>query len=140
MIEVYASQVYSIQDGQWTEPSIFEKVTSSQTWWKHSTQQEEDTSIIPVRNRTSSFHSSFIPTTIRTWNSLDVNIRKSPLVVSFKHKLKITMIRKCNGNFSMDKGKAVIFHTCIQLVLSSLNQHMCTLRIVPSLICHGCNT
>ncbi|KAK2140704.1 hypothetical protein LSH36_1274g00030 [Paralvinella palmiformis] len=61
-------------------------------------------------------------------------------MVSFKLNLKKTMFRKCNDYFNVDKGNSVIAHTRVRLGLNPLNQQMYTLRIVPSPICHRCNT
>ena len=75
--------------------------------------------------RTTSYYKSFLPLTLRSWNSLDETTKQSPKVSSFKRN-----ISRSNNNVPLYyettqlSRKSQILHTRLRLECSSLNHHL----------------
>ena len=57
--------------------------------YKHFRRDETTTNYVPP-TRTVSHANSFLPSTLRDWNSLDLIVRNSPTLNSFKRQLNQT--------------------------------------------------
>ena len=73
-------------------------------------------------SRTISFRNSFIPSSIRLWNAVDPSIQNCSSLSSFKRHLRNSNFPKANPLFSYGKGRGPVYHTCIRMGLSALNQ------------------
>ena len=77
------------------------------------------------RCRTSCFQTSFLPSTIRHWNGLSIEIRNSPSLSIFK-----TILKKQFSStrppiyYSTGHRKASICHTRLRMGMSQLNAHL----------------
>ena len=88
--------------------------------------------------RTTSYYKSFLPSTLRSWNSLDENIKQSPTLSSFKRN-----ISSSNNNVppyyetTQLSRKSQILHTRLRLECSSLNHHLFKKNLIvnPSCAC-----
>ena len=104
------------------------------------------TSNINLRNRlnikqvkftTKRYGDSFLPSTIRLWNNLPLDIRESESLEIFKSKLKTTLLSVdyTPSYFSYGKRFPNICHTQLRLGYSQLNSHLHKFNIVLSPAC-----
>ena len=92
--------------------------------------------------RTESFRRSFIPSTIRDWNSIPDNIKSAPSIASFKFQLSRTDEFKPSKPpkwFSHGKRKLNITLTQIRNNCSALAQDLVNNHIQVNQICQNCN-
>ena len=88
--------------------------------------------------RTTSYYKSFLPSTLRSWNSLDETIKQSPTMSSLKRN-----ISRSNNNvppyyeITQLSRKSQILHTRLGLECSSLNHHLFRKNLIanPSCAC-----
>ncbi|MCG8096458.1 MAG: endonuclease/exonuclease/phosphatase family protein, partial [Candidatus Thiodiazotropha endolucinida] len=73
-----------------------------------------------IRTKTSLYHNSFLPSTLREWNNLPVEVRQLPTLNSFKYHLSKDK-RKVPKHYYHGKRKAQILHTRLRTGCSSLN-------------------
>ena len=76
--------------------------------------------------RTSRFQKSFFPSTITGWNSLDLDVRNSVSLPTFKAKLRSTLFPHCYNklfDFSFSR-RASIDHTRLRLGFSCLREYL----------------
>ncbi len=93
-------------------------------------------SISLVKTKKVKVYNSFIPKTIRDWNSLDT-LKNSPSLSAFKAKYKRDLLKTPNPHYLYEHGDANIHHTRLRLGLSNLKSHLFTYNLVQSPIC-GC--
>jgi hypothetical protein len=93
---------------------------------------------IPMGKRTV-YVNSFIPSTVRAWNNLDINIRNCNSVDSFKYQLKKKRCRKKNKLYSKFSGRNAINHTRIRLRLSGLKAQRHAYKHVLLPTCDFCS-
>ena len=76
--------------------------------------------------RTSRFQKSFFPSAITGWNSLDLDVRNSLSLSTFKAKLRSTLFpHSYNKLFDFSFSRhASIYHTCLRLGFSSLREYL----------------
>ena len=87
--------------------------------------------------RTQSYASSFLPATIRDWNSLPISTRQSESVPSFKYKLR-THSAKPSLLYNVGSRRNQIMHCRLRLGCSSLNHDLHRKNIIDSPLC-TCN-
>jgi hypothetical protein len=87
--------------------------------------------------RTSQASHSFIPSTLKIWNSLDPQIKNCSTLSSFKSKIKYSPnpMTKLYSLFYGFNGK---YLTQMRLGLSKLKMHLFTYNIVPEPYCQNC--
>ena len=81
---------------------------------------------------------SFFPNTIREWNSLDINVRNSINLSTFKRKIK-TPINQAPFYFREGDRKLNILHTKLRYRCSGLNSDLSRVNLVESNNC-SCGT
>ena len=110
-------------------------------------QRVQTTSRYPLRNmndlivptaRTVSYINSFLPSTIREWNSLDESVRNSPSLNSFKFQINrnsetYTYPRYFDVIHTTRVGQ--IYHARLRLECSSLKHHLFNKNIVADPLC-----
>jgi hypothetical protein len=97
-------------------------------------------SLIPIRAKSTKYYNSFIPSSVRKWNTLDITIKSATSLDSFKRTLKKSMFKNTTGRFyNKSKGKASVNHTRIRLGLSALKHQLYTYGIVAIPTCTLCN-
>ncbi len=76
-----------------------------------------------IKTKSNAFCNSFLPSTIKLWNKLDIKIKEQPTLSSFKRELKgeKTLVKK---RFLEGKRKEQIIHARIRLGHSGLNEHL----------------
>lgn len=79
--------------------------------------------LLVPRTRTLNFRKSFLPSTIRLWNKLDINIRNSVSLPAFKYAMKKSLFPSTNKLFSYGFGNAQVHLSRMRMGLSALNQH-----------------
>ena len=90
---------------------------------------------IPIA-RTTTYYKSFLPATLRSWNSLDEAVKQSPTISSFKRN-----IARPNENVPQYyetiqlSRKSQILHTRLRLECSSLNHHLFKKNLIDSPLC-----
>ena len=99
-----------------------------------------ENSFIPVRTHTNRYYRSFIPTTIKKWNTLETTLKTAPSINTFKNALKKSMFTKSVGYYSRGHGQAAITHTRIRLGLSPLKHQLYSYSIANSPNCTLCNS
>ena len=88
---------------------------------------------VPI-SRLCSYETSFIPSTLRLWNELYIDIRRSSTQNEFKSKLR-KQINKVNDFLSVGDRKYNIILTRIRHNCSSLKADLHRVNIVPNPIC-----
>ena len=79
--------------------------------------------LLSVHANSTLYFNSFLPSVIRAWNNLPIEIRNSTSVTQFKCKLA-EHINKPPIWFHFGSRKAQIFHTRLRLECSSLKHHL----------------
>jgi hypothetical protein len=85
------------------------------------------------RLRTSA--SSFIPSTVSFWNNLEISIRNSPTLSSFKNRVKGD-IYKPSKYYNEGPRKLSILHTRLRHQCSSLNADLSRIHIINNYKCN----
>ena len=83
---------------------------------------------VPPRCRLRTSASSFIPSTVSLWNNLDISIRISPTLSSFKNRVKTDIYKT--------PKKLSILHTRLRHQCSSLNADLSKIHIINNLKCN----
>ena len=90
--------------------------------------------ISTIHSRTSLYYNSFLPSTIREWNSLPLSLRQAPTLTCFKRKLNDNISLPPQYYFSGSR-QSQILHCRLRTNCSSLNQHLHKKNIVDSPRC-----
>ena len=137
---IYSSQVliYKIANG--FAPAYLQSLLPPRQGHHSNYFSRREHSFISVRANTNKLYNSFIPASVRKWNSLDTTLKSSRTIGSFKIALRQSMFIKSVGYFSRSKGKAAVAHTRIRLGLSPLRYQLFSYGIVPTPTCQMCQT
>lgn len=87
-----------------------------------------------VHANTNLFFNSFIPSTIRAWNSLSDDVKSAPSVASFKFRLNRDL-KKPPRYYNIGTRIGQILHARLRMECSALNAHLYRKNIVPSPSC-----
>ena len=87
-----------------------------------------------IRCNTQAYASSFLPLTIRQWNSLPTDTRNTPTLSEFKSKLN-TKPNKSQYLFNIGIRKNQVNHARLRLGCSSLNYDIHRRNLIPSPLC-----
>ena len=87
-----------------------------------------------VLSRTSSYYSSFLPSTVRAWNNLPGHVRNSPSISVFKQ-LLYSQSSICPSYFYHGMRRLQVIHARIRTQCSALNHHLFFRNIVNSPLC-----
>lgn len=87
-----------------------------------------------VRANTNLYFNSFIPSTIRAWNSLSDDIKSALSVASFKYRLNRDL-KKPPRYYNIGTRIGQILHARLRMECSALNSHLYRKNIVPSPSC-----
>ena len=90
-----------------------------------------------VHANTNLFYNSFIPSTIRAWNSLSGNIKSATSAASFKYRLNHDL-KKPPRHYAIGTRIGQILHARLRMECSTLNAHLYRKNIVPSPSCICC--
>ena len=90
--------------------------------------------IRPLLTRTQLYYKSFLPSCIREWNEIPLNIRNSTSLLSFKQQLNNNNI-KVPVYYSSGNRLLQIHHTRLRTNCSSLNQHLHSKNIIGDPLC-----
>ena len=90
--------------------------------------------IRPILTRTQLYHRSFLPSSIREWNELPVEVRNSTSLASFKFQLNKDN-PKIPKYYSAGNRFLQIQHTRLRTGCSSLNQHLYSKNITDNPLC-----
>ena len=85
-------------------------------------------------SRLCSFESSFLPSTLKIWNELDIEIRSSPTLLQFKGHIKSMKIQVENFTNVGERKYNIIF-TRIRHRCSSLRGDLSNVKIIPNSYC-----
>ena len=87
-----------------------------------------------THSRTTNYFNSFLQSTTRLWNDLDMEIRNSPSLSIFKSKLNSQVATK-NELFEVGDRKVNILHARLRMECSSLNGHLYKNHIIDTPKC-----
>ena len=87
-----------------------------------------------IHSRTQIYHSSFLPSTIRDWNSLPAATKNKPTLESFKSALNKNS-SKPSPLYNLGSRSSQILHARLRLGCSSLNHDLNRKGIVDSPLC-----
>jgi hypothetical protein len=90
---------------------------------------------VPPRCRLRTSASSFIPSTVSLWNNLDISIRNSPTLSSFKNRVKV-YIYKTPKYYNEGPRKRNILHTKLRHQCNSLNVDPSIIHIINNYKCN----
>jgi hypothetical protein len=90
------------------------------------------------RGNKSGYVSSFIPSAIRAWNSLETNLRNRTSIDSFKYNLKKAKSRKKFKLYSKFNGSQAVNHARMRMGLSGLKAQRHSYNHVTNSICDYC--
>ena len=90
--------------------------------------------ISTIHARTNQYLNSFLPSTIRDWNSLSVEHRNFTSVASFKHTLNQTNISVPKYFYVGDRRPQVL-HTCLRTKCSALNYKIYLKNLTDTPLC-----
>ena len=113
-------------------PSYLSELIPIQTQDRYRLRNASNTPLVPAR--TQLFNLSFLPATIRDWNSLSNPTRNSPSITSFKYTLNSSM-RKPPPHYNVGCRLGQILHSRLRLGCSSLNYDLHRKSIVDSPLC-----
>jgi len=87
--------------------------------------------------RLSTYQQSYFPSTIKLWNTLDLNLRQLPTLPSFKSKLqqKYFQPKTVPSYFSFGDRYLSVLHARLRNKCSSLNSDLFKSNLVPSASC-----
>ena len=85
-------------------------------------------------SRTQLYYRSFLPSSIRAWNGLSLEVRQSNSIQSFKYPLNKNL-KKLPKYYYIDNRLSQIQHTQLRTDCSSLNHHLFSKNIVDSPHC-----
>ena len=88
-----------------------------------------------IKSRTTLYYNSFLPSTVREWNSLPPEARNSDSIGSFKHTLNRNNISRPPKLFLYGDRKSQTLHTRLRTNCSGLNQHLFQKNIIESPLC-----
>lgn len=88
-------------------------------------------------SRTAYMSNSFIPSSLKQWNSLDESLRNSLTLNTFKSRLKALKNPLCKL-YSLAPHPAGRYLTQMRLGLSKLKSHLFTYSIIPDPLCPNC--
>ena len=106
---------------------------------RYALRNNNDYRILPFR--LSLTNSSFIPSTLRSWNSLDLSIRSSTSLHSFKKSLTVNLLSPPPSFLGFGERKLNILHTKLRYQCSPLKYDLYRVNLVdsPNCICgHPC--
>ena len=88
-------------------------------------------------NRLSSYQNSFFPSTIKTWNTLDLNIREVPTFFTFKKRLQFKYFRnkKIPCYFSSGDRYLNVLQSRLRNRCSALNSDLYRANLIPNALC-----
>ena len=91
---------------------------------------------IPIyRSRTSTFHNSFIPKTVREWNSLPNELKSAGTLDTFTNKLDSDLCTTPKWFYVGDRRIAIV-HARMRMLCSELNDHLFShIHVVDSPVC-----
>ena len=92
---------------------------------------------LPPGNK-QGYSSSFFPSTVRLWNSLDVGIKNKDTIDSFKYHLKKAKCLKKNKLYPKFSGVNAIQQTRLRLGLSGLKDHRHSYNHINNSTCDHC--
>lgn len=97
--------------------------------------------IRPIRARTQLYYRSFVPSGIREWNELPLEIRNSSSLLSFKNTLNKN-VSKPPSFYSSGLRKFQIHHTRLRTKCSALNEHLHCKNLIdnPRCVCGATET
>ena len=90
--------------------------------------------ISSIPSRTSLYSNSFLPSTLRDWNSLSLDVRNSDSVLSFRNSLNRDRPSQ-EPLFYIGDRKLQVLHTRLRTSCSSLNHHLFAKNLVESPCC-----
>ena len=90
--------------------------------------------IRPLLTRTQLYYKSFLPSCIREWNEIPLNIRNSTSLSSFKQQLNKNN-NKVPAYYSSGNRLLQTHHTRLRTKCSSLNQHLHSKNIIDDPLC-----
>ena len=87
-----------------------------------------------IKTNSELYFHSFLPSTIREWNTLPRQIQDSPSLSSFRYQLN-SNLTKPPVYYTTGNRQDQINHTRIRTRCSALNQHLFSKKVVPSPLC-----
>ena len=82
------------------------------------------------------YYNSFLPSTVRAWNDLPIELRISSSLDIFKHRINES-VKKPPKYYYTGQRTIQIYHTRLRTKCSSLNSHLFSKQIIedPSCLC-----
>ena len=92
-----------------------------------------------IKTRLVSFEKSYIPSTTKSWNSLDETIRQQQSVSSFKAAVRALLFKNRRLSlYSTGYGNGQINHARMRMGLSGLNEHRHRYNFIENGLCDYC--
>ena len=88
----------------------------------------------PLMTRTVLYSNYFLPSTVRSWNTLTTTTQSQPTLSSFKNQVK-TIRREIPSYYYKGSRIGQILHSRLRMKCSSLNQHLFNKNLVQSPLC-----
>ena len=114
--------------------TLFKKIQHSKSvWFSHCISHN----ISQPANRLSKYQNSFFPSTIKTWNTLDLNIREVPTFFTFKKRLQFKYFRnkKIPCYFSSGDRYLNVLQSRLRNRCSALNSDLYRANLIPNALC-----
>ena len=89
---------------------------------------------IQVHASSRSYFESYLPSTIRAWNSLPSDTRTAPSLASFKYKFEKDL-PKIPKYYYCGDGKSQILHTRLRTECSILRYYLHKKKLIPDALC-----
>ena len=113
---------------------MFKKIQHSKSvWFSHCISHN----ISQPANRLSKYQNSFFPSTIKTWNTLDLNIREVPTFFTFKKRLQFKYFRnkKIPCYFSSGDRYLNVLQSRLRNRCSALNSDLYRANLILNALC-----
>jgi hypothetical protein len=129
--------MYKIQNG--LAPTYLQGICPPLTRNRTDYDLRTGSNITTPAQRTTTYHMSFIPHSIRDWNNLDILSKSSTSIECFKYKLKTALSCKPNPLFFHNNSKAAINQSRLRMGLSALSSHRFDYNHIDNPKCLTCN-
>ncbi len=123
-------QLYKMKNG--LTPTYLTTLIPTETQQRYALRNVNN--IPSLCGRTQQYTNSFLPSTIRDWNSLPESTRYAPTISSFKYRLNKDT-SKSSPLFNVGTRKDQILHARLRMSCSSLNYDLYRKSIIDSPLC-----
>ena len=115
-------------------PSYLSDLVPDTIFNRHEHNTRQSNNLVNIFTRTNLYSEYFLSSTIKLWNNLDINIRSSDSIATFKRFIQTTN-DKTPVYYYVGTRIGQILHSRLRMNCSSLNSHLFFKNLVTSPTC-----